>query len=151
MLSMKAKYGLRAALQLSRQPERFQPARDIAREAGVPLAFLENILRDLRGYGLIETRRGAAGGYRLAKAPQDIYAGNVIRALDGMLAPIRCASRFQYKPCDDCRDPDNCDIRHLMIRVRDEIAAVLDQQSLADLSKGHPLASTEHQGDALAG
>jgi Rrf2 family protein len=134
MLSMKAKYGLRAMMHLASRPQEFWQARTLAEAADVPLKFLESILLDLRHQGLIETRRGAQGGYRLAKSPQEITTGQVIRILDGMVAPIQCASQFKYQPCEDCYSPETCQIRDLMVDVRKGIAEVLDGRSLANLA-----------------
>jgi Rrf2 family protein len=133
MLSMKGKYGLRACMVMAERPEEFRQARALADSADVPLRFLEAILLELRRAGLIETRRGAQGGYRLARPPSEITAGAVIRVLEGMLAPIPCASHYRYAPCEDCRDPMTCGIRSLMLDVRNEIAGVLDRRSLAEL------------------
>jgi len=134
MLSMKAKYGLRAMMYLAAAPEEFLQARAIAEAADVPLKFLEGILLDLRQGGLIETRRGAQGGYKLAKPPGKIAAGQIIRILDGMVAAIKCASQFKYQPCEDCRSPETCQIKHLMTDVRKSAAEILDSRSLADLT-----------------
>jgi Rrf2 family protein len=134
MLSMKAKYGLRAMMYLAEQPEKFSQARTIAESAEVPLKFLEAILLDLRHMDLIETRRGAQGGYRLAKPPAEITAGKIIRILDGMIAPLKCASQFKYRPCEDCHSPDTCEIRSLMVEVRKGIAQILDNRTLAELA-----------------
>jgi Rrf2 family protein len=133
MLSMKAKYGLRAMMYLAAQPEEFLQARAIAEAADVPLKFLEGILLDLRQGGLIETRRGAQGGYKLSRPPEKIPTGQIIRILDGMLAAIKCASQFKYEPCEDCRSPETCQIKHLMTDVRKSAADILDSRSLADL------------------
>lgn len=135
MLSMKAKYGLRATMFMAQHPQDYLQARIIAEKADVPLRFLEAILLDLRRNGVIETRRGALGGYRLARPPKDIPAGLIIRILDGMVAPLKCASVFRYEPCEDCADPPSCRIRALMLDVRNEIAAVLDSRSLENLVK----------------
>jgi len=134
MLSMKAKYGLRAMMHLAAYPEEFLQARAIAEAADVPLKFLEGILFDLRQGGLIETRRGAQGGYKLARAPEKIATGQIIRILDGMLAAIKCASQFKYEPCEDCRSPATCQIKHLMTDVRKSAANILDRRSLAELA-----------------
>lgn len=131
---MKAKYGLRAMIYLADQPEKFSQARTVAEAAEVPLKFLETILLDLRHMGLIETRRGAQGGYRLAKSPHEITTGQIIRILDGMIAPLKCASQFKYQPCEDCHSPETCQIRSLMVEVRKGIAQILDHRTLADFA-----------------
>lgn len=134
MLSMKAKYALRALVALAREPARLQPARSLAVAARVPEKFLESILVDLRHAGLVRSRRGLAGGHALARAPDAIMVGEVIRAIDGPIAPLRCASLSAYRPCEDCPDPQACGLRALMVEVRLAMSGVLDQRSLAALS-----------------
>jgi Rrf2 family protein len=132
MLTMKAKYALRAVTALARHDGTPLTARQIAELARVPGSFLEAILVDLRRAGFIASKRGLQGGHQLARPPEDIRLGDLIRCIDGPLAPIRCASLTAYRPCADCPDPDACAIRLLMTDVRDAISAVLDQRSLRD-------------------
>jgi Rrf2 family protein len=132
MLSMKAKYALRALTTLAARGAAATPARAIALEARVPGKFLETILVELRHAGFVVSRRGLQGGHALARAPEDIRLGDVIRAIDGPLAPIRCASHSAYRGCDDCPAPTRCAERTLMGEVRDAMAAVLDRRSLRD-------------------
>jgi Rrf2 family protein len=135
MLTMKAKYALRALTTLARtHPERLQ-ARRIAVEAKVPEKFLEAILVDLRKAGLVSSSRGITGGHTLARDPGAMMVGDIIRAIDGPLAPIRCASVTAFKPCSDCPDPDNCSLRFLMADVRSAMSGVLDQRSLAQFAQ----------------
>ncbi len=133
MLSMKAKYALRALMTLSTHGGKMQ-SKKIAKEADAPVKFLEAILLDLKKQGLVESKRGIFGGYFLSKPAEDILIGNVIRQIDGMLAPIRCASISSYEKCQDCADENSCTIRHLMIEVRNAISSVLDHKTLADLT-----------------
>lgn len=138
MLSMKAKYALRALCALTRaQPGRLQ-ARVIAREADVPEKFLEAILVELRKAGLVSSTRGAVGGHALAKPADEIMVGDIVRILDGPIAPIRCASVTAYKPCKDCQDPETCALRRLMGDVRDAMSDVIDHRSLLQLSQATP-------------
>ena len=132
MLSMKAKYALRALAVLGRHAPDSLPAREVAAQARVPEKFLETILLDLRRAGFLASRRGAEGGHALARAAREIALGDVIRAIDGPLAPIRCASLTAYRPCEDCPDPEQCAVRALMREVRGAIAGVLDARSLQD-------------------
>jgi Rrf2 family protein len=133
MLSNKAKYALRAMMMLAEpaHANQYLLISDIAQRESIPRKFLEAILVDLRNEGLLHSRRGKLGGYRLAKSPDDISIGDIVRILDGPLAPIRCASRSQFSPCDDCTDPRGCRIRSIMLQVRDAIAGVLDTCTLA--------------------
>lgn len=134
MLTMKAKYALRALTTLAKHaPERLL-ARKIAVDAGVPEKFLEAILVELRNANLIETKRGAAGGHSLARGADRITIGDIVRVIDGPIAPLRCASVTAYKPCDECTDPQHCALRYLMGDVRDAMSSVIDNRSLQQLS-----------------
>ena len=133
MLTKKGKYGLKAAVHLARLPPggSVQVA-DIAEANQIPKKFLDVILGELRNAGFLASRKGKLGGYRLAKPPEEIVVGEMIRALDGPLAPLPCASRNAYAPCEDCNLPQ-CEVRLLMVRVRDAIGTVLDTYTLAQM------------------
>lgn len=137
---MKAKYALRAMCALARadggrlRGGRLQ-ARTIAEHSRAPGKFLETILVDLRQAGFIDSRRGQKGGHALARPADQIMIGELIRAIDGPLAPVRCASVSAYQPCSDCLDPDACSLRSLMREARDAISGVLDRRSLQDLAQ----------------
>ncbi len=134
MLSMKAKYALRALCALAdARGERLQ-ARQIALAAAVPEKFLESILVELRKAGILVSKRGVQGGHALARRPEDITVGEIIRTLDGPIAPIRCASVTAYRACSDCPDPGTCALRMLMGDVRDAMAEVIDNRSLQQLT-----------------
>jgi Rrf2 family protein len=130
MLSMKAKYALRALMVMAKNEKKMLAAKTIAKEADIPQKFLENILQELRQNGIVDSKRGIFGGYFLLESAAEISVGNLIRMLDGPLAPIRCASVTAYQKCDDCLDERVCEIRHTMIEVRNAIAGVLDNKSL---------------------
>ena len=134
MLTAKGKYGLKAVVHLaSVEPAKTTQAIDIAEAHNIPKKFLDAILGDLRGAGIVLAKKGPGGGYRLARAADQIKVGAVIRALDGALAPIACASRNAYQACADC-DVKTCTIRLTMTRVRDAIAEVLDRLTVADMA-----------------
>ncbi len=135
MLSMKAKYGIRAMMVLAANQGKMLPSKAIAKEADAPMKFLESILLEMRNQGLVESKRGIFGGYFLGKPSKDIMLGEIIRTMDGMLAPIHCASTTSYQKCDDCADENTCAIRHAMIEVRNAISDVLDNKTLADMVK----------------
>lgn len=138
MLSQKAKYALRALLVLARQPrDGLLQVADIAEQERVPRKFLEAILGELTKDGLLVSQRGRGGGYRLARPADTITFGQVVRLIDGPLAPLPCASVTRYRRCSDCRDERSCAIRLVMRRVRDAIADVLDRTTLADVGDGH--------------
>jgi Rrf2 family protein len=133
MLTKKGKYGLKALVHLSRLPSgQLAFVGDIARDNTIPKKFLDAILAELRNAGFVQSRKGKDGGYRLARPASDIKIGHVVRVLDGPLAPIPCASRTRYEPCDDC-DEATCQVRHMMLEVRHAIAEVLDNRSLAEM------------------
>lgn len=136
MLTNKAKYGLRAMCALAALPvgERLR-AQAIAERANIPAKFLEAILVDLRNAGFVESRRGQQGGHALAAPASGIMVGDLIRAIDGPLAPVRCASSSAYEPCADCSDPEHCAVRALMRETREALSSVLDQHSLLTLSQ----------------
>lgn len=135
MLSRKAKYALRAMSTLAlAEPGQLQ-ARLIAKEAKVPEKFLEAILVELRNAGLVNSRRGTIGGHSLARPAEEIMVGDIVRIIDGPIAPLRCASVTAYKPCEDCIDPETCALRDLMGDVRDAMSGIIDRRSLLDLAQ----------------
>lgn len=137
MLTKKAKYGLKAMVHLAELPAgEGVSIGDIAEANALPRKFLEAILLDLRNAGFVRSRKGRGGGYTLARAPETIRVGDVIRALDGPLAPIPCASRTAYVACDDCTDLEACTVRRIMQNVRDAMADILDHTSLAQMRDG---------------
>ncbi len=138
MLSMKAKYALRALCVLARKDKAMMQIKTIAKEADVPHKFLETIMQELRSNGFVDSKRGVFGGYHLSQNPEHIYVGNIIRAIDGPLAPTRCASVTAYKKCDDCHDEKTCAIRKLMVNVRNAISNVLDNYNLRELAGMDP-------------
>ncbi len=134
MLTMKGKYGMKAMLHLAALPEgALALSSQIAGENNISKKFLDTILGDLRLARLIVSRKGRGGGYRLARPAAEIMVGEVLRVLDGPMAPIQCASRSAYQPCHDCPDETLCAVRLTMIDVRDAISSVLDQRSVEDV------------------
>jgi len=137
MLTNKGKYGLKALVDLARlEPGSTAYIVDIAKRNSIPKKFLDAILLDLRKAGILRSKKGPGGGYALAKPATEIRIGHVVRVLDGPLAPIRCASRTAFEPCTDCADPAACEVRRSMSRVRDAIAEILDNMTLADMAAG---------------
>jgi Rrf2 family protein len=134
MLQKKSKYAIRALLALARKPEQ-EPVliADLAAQERIPKKFLEFILLVLRNKGILQSKRGRGGGYFLGRKPEAISLGEVIRALDGPLAPVPCVSHTAYRKCDECEDELTCGIRSVMNDVRDATAAIFDRESLADL------------------
>lgn len=136
MLTSKAKYALRAMIDLAAQagagPRSPVFIADIANRQDIPRRFLENILLELRKHGLVVSHRGKAGGYALARTPDLITFADVIRAIDGPLALTPCTSRTAYQRCEDCKDEAICAIRKTMLKVRDANALILEGTTLAD-------------------
>jgi len=132
MLTKKGKYGLKAMVYLAEaDPDSLVSVGEIAKARNIPRKFLDNILTDLRLAGFVQSRKGKGGGFCLAKPASQISIGNIIRSLDGPLAPLPCASKTGYKACEDCIEVD-CTIRYMMLEVREAIANVLDKRTLAD-------------------
>lgn len=132
-VSTKSEYGLRALIYLAAQEDRGPvPAREIATEWSVPVKYLEQILKTLKEAHLVESQVGVGGGYRLARAASLITAGEVIRVLDGRLAPMGCVSSYEYVPCEF--EPA-CGLRTLWARTRAAMLGVLDQTTVADLTR----------------
>jgi Rrf2 family protein len=133
-LSARGQYGVRAVIALACSYQRGPlPLREIVRTQETPPSYLEQILRTLRQAGLVVATRGAHGGYRLARAPQDITVGQVIRALDGPIAPVACVSEGQPAACEQAAI---CPSRRAWLRLRDGIAAALDGTTIAELIDG---------------
>jgi len=142
MLTNKGKYGLKAMTHLAGMPPG-RPAlvADIAAANAIPKKFLDAILGELRTAGFVHSKKGRGGGYALARPPDAIRVGEIVRALDGMLAPIGCASRAFYRRCDDCPVDRPCSVQVVMAQARDALAAVLDARTLTELRDlGEPVA-----------
>jgi Rrf2 family protein len=134
MLTMKGKYGLKAMVHLAGcKPGQPELVTLIATENAISKKFLDAILGELRVAGLVVSKKGKGGGYALARPPTEISVGEIIRVLDGPLAPIDCASRKYYRRCLDCTDEAQCTVRRMMVEVRNAIARVLDNRSLAEM------------------
>jgi len=132
-LSLRGEYTLRALVVLGlnyRRPVvRIQA---ISEQQNIPKRFLEQILNELKTAGVVESKRGVAGGYRLALPPEKITLAHVIRHVEGALAPVSCVSERFYEKCS-CPDEATCGIRSVMKEVRDVIAQILENFTVADL------------------
>src|SRR5580658_838165 len=115
MLSQKARYALRALVELAREPDAQRTAADIAARADAPRKFLEAILLELSRRGLVVSRRGKLGGYALARPPAEISFAEVIRVIDGPLALAPCASQTAFRKCHDCEDLETCVLRQALL------------------------------------
>lgn len=141
-LSKRGEYGLRAMIDLATtlQAQNGKPnggvvqIREIAERQHIPSKFLEQILLTLKNAGLLHSRMGVGGGYYLAKPASEISLGQIVRVLDGPLAPIGCVSQMAYEACG-CPDERICGLRLVMLDVRNAIADILDKTTLADVNE----------------
>jgi Rrf2 family protein len=136
MLSQRGRYALKAMINIARGDDRPRQVSAIAAEENIPRKFLEAIMGEMRRAGLVESARGKAGGYRLARPADLITFGQIIRLTDGPLALIPCASQNFYKRCDDCPDEAACALRRIVAQVRNEVSEVLDRTTLASALEG---------------
>ena len=145
-LSLRGEYALRALIVLGQNygtgVVRIQT---ISEEQNIPQGFLAQILNDLKSGHFVESRRGVAGGYRLARPPSEITLAPVIRHIEGALAPVSCVSEKFYKKCS-CPNESICAIRSVMIDVRAAILEIVDRVSIADLCERSHLLSTQVTG-----
>src|SRR4051812_8749617 len=136
LISHKAKYALRALVVLARsRPGEPVMISEISREQGIPKKFLEQILLELKRAGIVLSRRGRAGGYELLRPAEKVTFGEVLRLIDGPIAPLPCLSKIAYRRCEDCKQEDTCEIRHVFARVTLATRDVLDNTTLADAIK----------------
>lgn len=137
-LSKRGEYGLRAMIMLAGPPVDGHPPmlqiREISQREQIPAKFLEQILLALKNAGLVHSRMGVGGGYYLARSAHDISLGQIVRILDGPLAPVKCVSQMAYEPCG-CPDEQTCGLRLVMGDVRNAIAQLLDGTSLDDVMR----------------
>ena len=105
----------------------------LSKQETIPIKFLELILLDLKGAGILTSKKGPRGGYQLSRPPSTITMGSLIRLMEGPLAPLPCASETAYRPCEECGDIESCGTRIIMRQVRDAMANVLDRTTLTDL------------------
>jgi len=135
-LSKRGEYGLRAMIDLAawNHGGAIVQIKDIAERQQIPSKFLEQILLTLKNAGLLRSKMGVGGGYYLAKPADQINLGQIVRILDGPLAPVRCVSQMAYEPCG-CPDEETCGLKLVMSDVRNAIADILDHTSLADVAR----------------
>jgi Rrf2 family protein len=147
VLTKKAKYALLAALHLARrEAEGAVLIAEIAEAERIPKKFLESILLTMKNRGLLVSRKGRGGGYALARPAEQVSFGEIVRIMDGPLAPVPCVSLTAYRRCEECAAEERCRIRGVMQRARDAISEVLDSTSLADALRGRPPARSPGPG-----
>ena len=132
-LSLRGEYALRALLVLGlNYDQSLVRIQSISDQQNIPKRFLEQILNDLKSAGIVQSRRGVAGGYRLAKPPEQITLAVVVRHIEGALAPVSCVSEQFYEKCS-CPDESRCAIRSVMKEVRDAVVRVAERVTIAEL------------------
>lgn len=134
-LSKRGEYALRSLINLGIAAEvgrNLVRVSELAAQEQLPIKFLEQILQALKDAGFVKSERGKFGGYRLAKPLREIRIGEIVRLIDGPLAPIGCVSQTAYEKCS-CPDEAHCGLRMLMLDVRNAIAGILDRYTLADV------------------
>jgi Rrf2 family protein len=143
LLSQKAKYALRALVELARAERAQLSAGELSLRAGAPRKFLEAILLELSRNQVVVSRRGKFGGYTLARPAAEIPFAEVIRIIDGPLALAPCVSpRLGFRKCADCPTLQGCSLREALARARDATADVLEAYTLADAAVSGAAAET---------
>jgi Rrf2 family protein len=144
MITHKTKYALKSLMVLADEKADTGDAlriEEIAERSGAPKRFLEHILLDLKRAGLIGSRRGRNGGYELIKEPRRISIAEVLRLIDGPMAPLPCLSRRAYRRCDDCTDEKTCRVRAVFGGFYATYILMIESLTLADLQRdSDPLA-----------
>ncbi|MEA3212265.1 MAG: hypothetical protein QOE70_5322 [Chthoniobacter sp.] len=141
-ISKKAEYALRALVAVAREPRSWS-IQELSAQENIPVKFLEQILLTLRHAGLLASKRGVGGGYTLLRAANEITLGEVLRVLDGPLAPVACAAECPTERCT-CPDPRRCPLRLVMTDLRRELTTMLESRTIEDLLRLAPAS------DALA-
>ena len=134
-ISKRGEYALRALIDLGIASELGWPmlqVSELASKEKLPVKFLEQIFTQLKTAGYVKSRRGKFGGYSLTRPMNRIKFGEIIRLIEGPLAPIRCVSQTSYARCS-CPDEAHCGLRILMFDVRNAISTILDRYTLADI------------------
>lgn len=132
-ISSRGEYALRALIYLGKNQNGVKSISDIAEETLVTEHYLEQILLQLKGFGYAESKRGVKGGYKLKTPPEKINIGEVIRKMEGPLAPMSCVSVTAYEACPL---EENCSLKPLWALIRDNISNLLDKITLNDLIDG---------------
>ena len=139
MITQKMKYALKALLVLADEAEKEKPEaltiEEIAKRSSTPKRFLEHILLEVRNAGVIASIRGRSGGYVLIKKPSEISISELLRVIDGPIAPLPCLSRRSYQRCEDCVDEASCRIRKVFAEVFWSYLVLIDSLTLEDMMR----------------
>jgi Rrf2 family protein len=130
-ISRKTEYALRALVAIARNPRSYS-IQELSRMENIPVKFLEQILLALRHAGFLASKRGVGGGYSLRVPASQIVVGEVIRVMDGPLAPVICAAVKPTGKCT-CPEPRTCALRLLMTRVRENLSEILDHCTIEEM------------------
>lgn len=137
MITQKMKYALKALLALADEAAKPWPEaltiEEIAKRSGTPKRFLEHILLEVRNAGVVASTRGRSGGYSLIKKPSEVSISELLRNIDGPIAPLPCLSRRAYQRCEDCTDEANCRIRKVFAEMFWSYLLMIDSLTLADM------------------
>jgi Rrf2 family protein len=134
-LSKKSEYAIRALVCLAASEAAMLSIQEIARREGIPKKFLEQVLLALNKAGLVQSVRGKAGGYALRGTPETITLGDIVRAVDGPIAPLPCANLDAPAKCADCVSLDLCWLRPVLLDVGSAVNATLDRVTLAEMTR----------------
>lgn len=149
-LSKRGEYGLRALQDMAAHyGDGPIPNKVLAERNNIPYRFLEQILITLKHARIVRSQKGSQGGYTLARPPDQITLAEVIRLLDGPLAPIPCASETAFEPCG-CPDMEACGLRRVMKQVRDVVAEMMEHTTLADMVVGRLVYNQEVSDETCA-
>lgn len=144
MITQKMKYALKALLTLADEAAQPDPKsltiEEIAKRSGTPKRFLEHILLEVRNAGVIASVRGRSGGYSLIKPPSEVSLSELLRTIDGPIAPLPCLSRRAYQRCEDCTDEATCRIRKVFAEVFWSYLLIIDSLTLADMLRSGEVA-----------
>lgn len=144
MITQKMKYALKALLTLADEARQPAPValtiEEIARRSGTPKRFLEHILLEVRNAGILASTRGRTGGYVLVKRPSEVSISELLRLIDGPIAPLPCLSRRAYQRCEDCTDEANCRIRKVFAEVFWSYLLIIESLTLEDMLRSGAVA-----------
>ena len=134
-LSLRGEYAVRALLVLGlKYGQSVVRIQTISEHQNIPKRFLEQILNDLKSGGFVQSKRGIAGGYRLARKPDQISLAAVVRHIEGALAPVSCVSGHFYQKCS-CPDESRCAIRSVMKEIRDAVVEIAERVTIGEMCR----------------
>jgi Rrf2 family protein len=135
-LSKKSEYALRALTYLgSPDTPELVSIQEIANQENIPKKFLEQVLLALKKAGIVQSNRGKAGGYSLRRAPAGVTLADIVRAVDGPLAPLPCANASAPVKCPGCPSLETCWLRTVMSEVGEAVNAAFERMTLAEICR----------------